>query len=74
MNIPKFLLSSQGDGSVSLTVKGLVAMTVIAALNYYGITADQGQIVDILNQIVALGAGLVTLAGAVRKMKNAIQK
>lgn len=74
MNIPSFFLSSEGNGNVSLTVKGLVVMTVIAALNYYGITADQGQIIDILNQIVALGAGLFTLAGAVRKMKNAIQK
>ena len=70
MNIPKVLLSSEGNGNVSLTVKGLVAMAIIAALNYYGITVDQGQVVDVVNQTAALIAGLVTLAGAIRKIKN----
>ncbi len=68
-NIPAFLLSSTGNGSVSLTIKSLAVLAILTGLEYFGITADRGVIVEGVNQIATMIAAGFTLYGLARKIK-----
>lgn len=67
--VPSFLLSSAGDGSFSLTLKGIAVLAIITGLEYFGITADKGQIVEIVNNLATIAAAGYTIYGIARKIK-----
>lgn len=66
--IPTFLLSSTGSG-ISLTLKSLAVLAIIAGLEYFGITADRGVVVDMVNQVATIVVAGFTLYGLARKIK-----
>ncbi len=67
-NIPPILLSSTGTG-VSLTIKSLAVLVIIAGLEYFGITADRGIVVEMVNNAATIVAAGFTLYGLARKIK-----
>lgn len=68
-NISAFLLSSTGNGSVSLTIKSLAVLAIITGLEYFGITADRGVVVEMVNSAATIVAAGFTLYGLARKIK-----
>ena len=74
MNIPQWLLSSQNNGNISLTIKGVVVLLIVFVLSHYGITVDKGQIIDIVNQFALLAGGAMAFYGSARKVINAYKK
>jgi len=67
--IPSLFLSSTGDGSISLTLKGIAVLVIITGLEYFGITADKGQILEIVNNLATIVAAGYTIYGIARKIK-----
>lgn len=67
MKIPKVLLSSENNGNVSLSVKGLVLMAIVAFLNWKGIVVEQNLLVDIINALAVVASAGMTLYGLSRK-------
>lgn len=69
--VPKILLSSEGNGAVSLTVKGAVVLIVTVLLSYFGIVADNGDVASLINNIVTAIGAIMTVYGLIRKYINA---
>ena len=67
--IPKILLSSVGDGKISLTLKSAAVLIIITGLEYAGVTADKGIIIEVVNQIATIVSAGFILYGLARKIK-----
>ena len=68
--IPTILQSSENNGTMSMTIKGVALIALTYALTRYGITVDKGVVMDIVNQTATLIGMVMTLYGIVRKVMN----
>ena len=67
-NIPTVLQSSVDSTKVSLTLKGLAVLGILAILNYYGIVVDANEVTMFVNNVAIILSAIATLYGIARKM------
>ena len=75
-NTNKWLMSSVGDGSLSLTIKGVILGSipfVIAILQHYGIQVAEQDLAQIVNNIFSIISIAMITFGLARKVVNALK-
>lgn len=68
MNIPKVLQSSKSPESVSVTFIGAITLIAIMAIQQLGIDMSANEITTIIELLGVVIGGIMTLAGAFRKL------
>lgn len=70
-NMPKFLQSSVGDGSLSLTIKGLLiglVPTMISLFQFYGYNISENVLINIIENVFAIISLITITYGLLRKL------
>ena len=77
----KILQSSQNPATLSLTVKGILVGLVPLALLLFGGNITEGDANEVINGVIGVitavsgaVAAIITVLGAVRKVKNKLKK
>lgn len=77
MKYPKLLGSSVDPAQLSLTIKGVLLGLIplaIAVAKLSGVTLLEGDLVNLIEAVFAVVAGIITTVGAVRKVLMAEAK
>lgn len=68
MEIPKAIRSSADNQKISLTLTGALILVILYIARRYGLTATEQDATMIAELIINIGAMVVTLFGAVRRV------
>lgn len=69
-NLPKCIRSSNNPENLSLTIKGVLVMGIIFLAKQAGFEAGNNDAVFIAEGMISIGAVMVTLYGAIRRIHN----